>query len=87
MLSSDKHWLVYASTETSEKKAGAAKSWTLIRSFVIISLAIATFAQARTDDKMARVILRIVARAFGLRRNREANSGGLRRGWVLVKFA
>jgi hypothetical protein len=64
LLSSDKHWLLYASTDTSEKKAGAANNWTLIRLLAIISLAIATFAQARADERIASGRLRIVARAF-----------------------
>lgn len=63
LLSSDRHWLLYASTDTSEKKAGAAKSWTLMRLSAIMSLAVATFAHARAEDKMASGRLRMIARA------------------------
>lgn len=87
MLSSDRHWLLYASTETSEKKAGAAKSCTLIRLFAIMSLVVAAHAQARMDERIVEGELRIVARTFRVRRNRRVEVGQLGGGWASVSVA
>lgn len=52
LLSSERHWLLYASTLTSLRNEGAANSWTLILLKVIVSLA-ATEA-AHTSSRVGR---------------------------------
>jgi hypothetical protein len=68
LLSSDRHWLLYASTLTSLRNEGEAKSCTLIFPAVIVSPASTKPAQANsssgsTVEKGTRRLLGIISRA------------------------
>lgn len=64
LLSSDRHWLLYASTETSERNEGAANNCTLMRPLVTVSSLPATARPAHASNTVVKGKARIEATTY-----------------------
>lgn len=90
LLSSERHWLLYASTLTSLRNEGAANSWTLILPEVIVSLAAteATHTSSRVGRGPRRVagsIIIIIITTAACRTATTEGEVGCSQGFVAVQ--